>query len=34
MMPGWMAHDFHLMLRAFQRFGMIAGKDSRAIFEA
>jgi len=34
MMPGWMAHDFHLMLRAFQRFRMIAGKDSRAIFEA
>jgi uncharacterized protein YbjT (DUF2867 family) len=34
MMPGWMAHDFRVMLRAFHRFGMIPGKDSRAIFEA
>jgi hypothetical protein len=34
MMPGWMAHDFRLMLGAFQRFGMIPGKDSRSIFEA
>jgi uncharacterized protein YbjT (DUF2867 family) len=34
MMPAWMAHDFRLMLRAFHRFGMIPGKDSRAIFEA
>jgi uncharacterized protein YbjT (DUF2867 family) len=34
MMPGWMAHDFRLMLRAFHRFGMIPGKDSRATFEA
>jgi uncharacterized protein YbjT (DUF2867 family) len=34
MMPGWMAHDFRLMLRAFHRFGLIPGKDSRAIFEA
>jgi len=34
MMPGWMAHDFRLMLRAFHRFGSIPGKDSRAIFEA
>jgi uncharacterized protein YbjT (DUF2867 family) len=34
MMPGWMAHDLRLMLRAFHRFGMIAGKDSRATFEA
>jgi uncharacterized protein YbjT (DUF2867 family) len=34
MMPGWMAHDLRLMLRAFHRFGMIPGKDSRAIFEA
>jgi uncharacterized protein YbjT (DUF2867 family) len=33
-MPGWMAHDIRLMLRAFHRFGMIAGKDSRATFEA
>jgi uncharacterized protein YbjT (DUF2867 family) len=32
--PGWMAHDFRLMLRAFHRFGMIPGKDSRATFEA
>ena len=34
MMPGWMAHDFRLMLRAFHRFGLLPGKDSRAIFEA
>jgi uncharacterized protein YbjT (DUF2867 family) len=34
MMPGWMAHDFRLMLRAFHRFGLIPGKDSRAVFEA
>jgi uncharacterized protein YbjT (DUF2867 family) len=34
MMPGWMAYDFRSMLRAFHRFGMIPGKDSRAIFEA
>jgi uncharacterized protein YbjT (DUF2867 family) len=34
MMPGWMAHDFRLMLRAFHRFGLIPGTDSRAIFEA
>jgi uncharacterized protein YbjT (DUF2867 family) len=34
MMPGWMAHDFRLMLHAFHRFGMIPGKDSRATFEA
>jgi uncharacterized protein YbjT (DUF2867 family) len=34
MMPGWMAHDFRLMLRAFHRFGLIPGKDSRATFEA
>jgi hypothetical protein len=34
MMPGWMAHDIRLMLRAFHRFGMIPGKDSRATFEA
>jgi uncharacterized protein YbjT (DUF2867 family) len=34
MMPGWMAHDLRLMLRAFHRFGMIPGKDSRATFEA
>jgi uncharacterized protein YbjT (DUF2867 family) len=34
MMPGWMAHDLRLMLRAFHRFGLIPGKDSRATFEA
>jgi uncharacterized protein YbjT (DUF2867 family) len=34
MMPGWMAHDFRLMLRGFHRFGLIPGKDSRATFEA
>ena len=27
-------HDFRLMLRGFHRFGLLAGKDSRAIFEA
>jgi uncharacterized protein YbjT (DUF2867 family) len=34
MMPGWQAHDFRVMLRAMQRFGMVPGKDSHAIFEA
>jgi uncharacterized protein YbjT (DUF2867 family) len=34
MMPGWQAHDFRVMLRAMQRFGMIPEKDSRATFEA
>ena len=34
MMPGWMAHDFRLMLRAFHRFGLLPGRDSRAIVEA
>jgi uncharacterized protein YbjT (DUF2867 family) len=34
MMPGWQAHDFRVMLRAMQRFGVIPGKDSRATFEA
>jgi uncharacterized protein YbjT (DUF2867 family) len=34
MMPGWMVHDFRLMLRAFHRFGLIPGKDSRPVFEA
>ena len=34
MMPGWMAHDIRLMFRAFHRFGLIPGKDSRATFEA
>jgi uncharacterized protein YbjT (DUF2867 family) len=29
MMPGWQAHDFRVMLRAMQRFGMVPGKDSR-----
>jgi uncharacterized protein YbjT (DUF2867 family) len=34
MMPGWMAHDVRIMLRAFHRFGMVPGKDSRATLEA
>jgi hypothetical protein len=34
MMPGWLAHDLRLMLRAFHRFGTIPGKDTRATFEA
>jgi len=34
MMPGWQVHDFRVMLRAMQRFGMVPGNDSRAIFEA
>jgi uncharacterized protein YodC (DUF2158 family) len=34
MMPGWMAHDFRVMLRAFHRFGLIPGNDSRVIFDA
>jgi uncharacterized protein YbjT (DUF2867 family) len=33
-LPDWQAHDFRVMLRAMQRFGMVPGKDSRAIFEA
>ncbi|MET0429995.1 MAG: NmrA family NAD(P)-binding protein, partial [Microvirga sp.] len=33
-MPGWMAHDMRLMLRAFHRFGMVPGTDSRPILEA
>ncbi|MBV8521043.1 MAG: NmrA/HSCARG family protein [Acetobacteraceae bacterium] len=32
-MPGWKAHDLRLMLRAFQRFGLVPGKDSQAILE-
>jgi uncharacterized protein YbjT (DUF2867 family) len=34
MMPGWQVHDFRVMLRAMQRFGMVPGNNSRAIFEA
>jgi uncharacterized protein YbjT (DUF2867 family) len=34
MMPGWMAHDLRMMLRAFHRFGIVPGKDSRSIQEA
>lgn len=34
MMPGWQAHDLRVMLRAFHRFGMIPGQDSRATLEA
>ena len=33
MMPGWMAHDMRLMLRAFHRFGMVPGADARAVLE-
>jgi uncharacterized protein YbjT (DUF2867 family) len=33
-MPGWMAHDMRLMLRAFHRHGMIPGADNRAVLEA
>jgi uncharacterized protein YbjT (DUF2867 family) len=33
-MPGWMAHDMRLMLRAFHRHGMVPGADSRAVLEA
>jgi uncharacterized protein YbjT (DUF2867 family) len=34
MMPGWKAHDLRVMLRAFHRFGLVPGKDSRATLEA
>ncbi len=34
MMPGWMARDMRMMLRAFHRYGMIPGNDSRATLEA
>lgn len=30
---GWQAHDFRLMLRAFHRFGLVPGPDSRATLE-
>jgi len=33
MIPGWMAHDMRVMLRAFQRFGMVPGIDARATVE-
>jgi uncharacterized protein YbjT (DUF2867 family) len=33
MTPGWMARDLRIMYRAFHRYGMIPGKDSRAILE-
>jgi uncharacterized protein YbjT (DUF2867 family) len=32
-MPGWMAHDMRMMLRAFHRFGMVPSTDSRDILE-
>lgn len=34
MMPGWQAHDLRTMFRAFHRFGMVPGNDSRTILEA
>ena len=34
MLPGWMAHDLRTMFRAFHRFGMVPGNDSRATLEA
>ena len=34
MMPGWKAHDLRVILRAFHRFGLVPGKDSRATLEA
>jgi uncharacterized protein YbjT (DUF2867 family) len=34
MMPGWLAHDLRTMFRAFHRFGMVPGNDSRATLEA
>ena len=34
MMTGWKAHDLRVMLRAFHRFGLVPGKDSRATLEA
>jgi len=33
MMPGWMAYDLRMMLRAFHRFGLIPSNDSRATLE-
>ena len=32
-MPAWLAHDLRVMLRAFHRFGMVAGDDARATLE-
>lgn len=34
MMPGWLAHDLRTMFRAFHRFGMVPGSDSRPTLEA
>lgn len=34
MLPGWMARDMRMMLRAFHRHGMVPGRDSRATLEA
>ena len=34
MMPGWLAHDLRTMFRAFHRFGMVPGNDSRTTLEA
>ena len=34
MMPGWLAHDLRTMFRAFHRFGMVPGNDSRTTLKA
>lgn len=33
-LPGWLAHDLRTMFRAFHRFGMVPGNDSRTTLEA
>ena len=33
MIPGWITHEMRVMLRAFQRFGMVPGVDARATVE-
>ena len=32
-LPGWQARDLRTMFRAFHRFGMVRGDDSRATLE-
>lgn len=34
MVPGWMAHDFRLMLRAFHTYGMLPGADTKEVIES
>ncbi|MBS1095186.1 NmrA/HSCARG family protein [Gluconobacter wancherniae] len=34
MIPGWMAHDFRMMLRAFHAYGMLPGTDTQGTLEA